>query len=161
MAAVLRSPLFSISEDDLFALAHGRGKANLFERLGASTLEAAQAAHARLSGLRQRLDFDRPYEFSAHVLYGQGGLKQFHARLGEEVDEVIAEFLDLALDHETSDQPSLTGFVATMRASDLCLSSVAMRLYHSRAFLASSGQLRASIFLTQCACPSVMYPRLS
>jgi len=121
LAAVLRSPLFSISEDDLFALAHGRGKANLFERLGASTLEAAQAAHARLSGLRQRLDFDRPYEFFAHVLYGQGGLKQFHARLGEEVDEVIAECLDLALDHETSDQPSLTGFVATMRASDIVI----------------------------------------
>ncbi|WP_417578741.1 double-strand break repair helicase AddA [Pelagibacterium sp.] len=121
LAAVLRSPLFSISETDLFNLAHGRGKLSLFERLGTSTLAAAQSAHERLSGLRQRLDFDRPYEFFAHVLYGQGGLKQFHARLGEEVDEVIAEFVDLALEHEQSDQPSLTGFVATMRASDIII----------------------------------------
>jgi ATP-dependent helicase/nuclease subunit A len=121
LAAVLRSPLFSISEEQLFALAHGRSAMSLYERLGASTLEAAQTAHQRLSGLRQRLDFDRPYEFFAHVLYGQGGLKQFHARLGEEVDEVIAEFLDLALEHEKSDQPSLTGFVAAMRASDIVI----------------------------------------
>ncbi|WP_338608245.1 double-strand break repair helicase AddA [Pelagibacterium nitratireducens] len=121
LAAVLRSPLFAISEEQLFTLAHGRGKASLYERLAASGMEAAQAAYERLSGLRQRLDFDRPYEFFAHVLYGQGGLKQFHARLGEEVDEVIAEFLDLALEHETSDQPSLTGFVASMRASDIVI----------------------------------------
>lgn len=121
LAAILRSPLFSISEDELFTLAHGRGKTSLFERLGASELETAQAAHHRLSGLRQRLDFDRPYEFFAHVLYQEGGLKQFHARLGAEVDEVIAEFLDLALEHEKSDQPSLTGFVAAMRASDIVI----------------------------------------
>ncbi len=121
LAAILRSPLFSISEDELFTLAHGRGPMSLFERLASSELEAAQTAFERLSGLRQRLDFDRPYEFFAHVLYGQDGLKQFHARLGEEVDEVIAEFLDLALEHETSDQPSLTGFVAAMRASDIVI----------------------------------------
>lgn len=122
LAAVLRSPLFSVTEEELFTLAAGRAKGEtLFERLAASPLPVARAAHQRLAGLRQRLDFDRPYEFFAHVLYAQGGLKQFHARLGEEVDEVIAEFLDLALEHEASDQPSLTGFVASMRASDIVI----------------------------------------
>lgn len=121
LAAVLRSPLFGISEDELFTLAHNRKGRTLFERLAESPLPVARAAHERLTGLRQRLDFDRPYEFFAHVLYAQGGLKQFHGRLGEEVDEVIAEFLDLALEHETSEQPSLTGFVAAMRASDIVI----------------------------------------
>lgn len=122
LAAVLRSPLFSLSEDDLFELALRRPKGvTLFERLGESSLPTAKSAYERLSGLRQRLDFERPYEFFAHVLYAQGGLKQFHARLGEEVDEVIAEFLDLALEHEKSDQPSLTGFIAAMRASDIVI----------------------------------------
>ncbi|WMT87264.1 double-strand break repair helicase AddA [Pelagibacterium sp. 26DY04] len=121
LAAVLRSPLFGVGEDELFTLAHGRKGQTLFDRLAESPLPIARAAHERLVGLRQRLDFDRPYEFFAHVLYAQGGLKQFHARLGEEVDEVIAEFLDLALEHETSEQPSLTGFIAAMRASDIVI----------------------------------------
>ena len=122
LAAILRSPLFSITEDELFTLAHGRDTGEtLFERLAKSPLPAAKAAHDRLTALRQRLDFDRPYEFFAHVLYAQGGLKQFHARLGAEVDEVIAEFLDLALEHERADQPSLTGFIAAMRASDIVI----------------------------------------
>ncbi|WP_332712936.1 double-strand break repair helicase AddA [Pelagibacterium mangrovi] len=121
LAAVLRSPLFDISEEQLFTLAHGRKGETLFDRLAQSPLDAAHAAHERLTGLRQRLDFDRPYEFFAHILYAQGGLRQFHVRLGEEVDEVIAEFLDLALEHESSDQPSLTGFLAAMRASDIVI----------------------------------------
>lgn len=122
LSAILRSPLFYLSEDELYQLAQGRGAGErVWDRLKASELPIAREAYARLKSLRSRLDFDRPYEFFAHVLYAMGGLKQFHARLGEEVDEVIAEFLDLALEHETSDQPSLTGFLAAMRASDIVI----------------------------------------
>ncbi|MCD7058582.1 double-strand break repair helicase AddA [Pelagibacterium xiamenense] len=122
LAAVLRSPLFEVTEDELFALAHGRGRGvSLFSALAKSEVPSARAAHAQLAALRARLDLDRPYAFFAHVLYAAGGLKRFHTRLGAEVDEVIAEFLDLALAHEQSDQPSLTGFVAKMRASDITI----------------------------------------
>lgn len=122
LAAVLRSPLFAFTEDDLFALAEPRGKdTSLWQALRASDAPVAKTAYAELFALRQRLDLDRPYEFFAHVLYAQGGLKRFHNRLGAEVDEVIAEFLDLALEHEQSDQPSLTGFIAAMRKSDIVI----------------------------------------
>src|SRR5690606_168345 len=58
LAAILRSPLFAISEDELFTLAHGRDKGEtLFERLAKSPLPSAKAAHDRLTALRQRLDF--------------------------------------------------------------------------------------------------------
>ncbi|WP_404400676.1 double-strand break repair helicase AddA [Pelagibacterium halotolerans] len=122
LAAILRSPLFEVSEDDLFALAHKRGKdVSLWSALERSDLPPGRDAYARLSDLRARLDLDRPYAFFAHVLYAEGGLKRFHQRLGAEVDEVIAEFLDLALTHEQSGQPSLTGFVAKMRASEITI----------------------------------------
>lgn len=122
LAAILRSPLFDIGEDDLFALARGRGRdVTLWSKLQRAEEGAAQEAYAQLSALRTRLDLDRPYAFFAHVLYAAGGLERFHRRLGAEVDEVIAEFLDLALAHEQSDQPSLTGFVAKMRASDITI----------------------------------------
>ncbi len=121
LAAVLRSPLFALSEDDLYALAQPRGEVSLWQALRESAAPVAQEAYRRLYGLRQRLDLDRPYEFFSHVLYADGGLGRFHQRLGAEVDEVVAEFLDLALEHENSDQPSLTGFIAAMRKSDIVI----------------------------------------
>jgi len=117
LAALLRSPLFDISEDDLFALAQPRQRGEtLWQALGGCTIPACQEAHERLARWRGALDFERPFEFLAQVLYAEGGLKRFHARLGPEVDDVFAELLALALDHEQKSQPSLQGFVAQMRA---------------------------------------------
>ncbi len=122
LAAVLRSPLFNISEDDLYVLAAGRPKKTSLWRalLNADFPEARDAAE-RLQRWRGRLDFERPFEFFAEVLYADQGLKRFHARLGEEVDDVLAEFLDLALAHERAPQPSLQGFLAAMRKSDISI----------------------------------------
>lgn len=115
LAALLRSPLFDVGEEALFALAHDRA-GGLYAAMRDSADQGVAEAHARLSVWRSRLDFERPYEFYAEMLYGEGGLRRFHARLGTEVDDVIAEFLDLALKHEQSDVPSLQGFVAEMRS---------------------------------------------
>jgi len=120
LAALLRSPLFDISEDDLMALAAGRS-GTLWQALPASSLPQAQEAAARLRRWRGELDFDRPFEFYAEILYRDGGLRRFHARLGAEVDDVMAEFLDLALAHEQTQNPSLQGFVAAMRARDVSI----------------------------------------
>ena len=116
LAALLRSPLFDIGEDDLFAIAAGRPPGQtLWSALFASTLPGAIEAAARLGRWRATLDFERPYEFLAQVLYAEGGLRRFHARLGMEVDDVLSELLQLALDHEQTRQPSLQGFAAEMR----------------------------------------------
>lgn len=116
LAALLRSPLFDFSEDDLFNLASTRAeRQTLWSALLASVHPAAMAAAERLTEWRAALDFERPYEFLAGVLYAHGGLKRFHGRLGPEVDEVLSELLDLALQHEQSEQPSLQGFAAAMR----------------------------------------------
>ncbi len=115
LAALLRSPLFDVSETDLFNLANKR-PGSLFDAMRVSPIPGVAEACQRLTGWRQRLDFERPYEFYADVLYAEGGLRRFHARLGGEVDDVVAEFLALALQYEQSSTPSLQGFVADMRA---------------------------------------------
>lgn len=120
LAALLRSPLFEVTEDNLFDLAHGRS-GTLWQALRESSAPYAVNAYSQLHDWRSRLDFERPYEFFANVLYGQGGLRRFHARLGEEVDDVLSEFLDLALDHERAEQPSLQGFLAQMRSRDISI----------------------------------------
>jgi len=120
LAAVLRSPLFSFSEDDLFAIAANReNKISLWQALKNSTNEISKQAYKTLTYWRKKLDFERPYEFFAQVLYTQNGLQKFHTRLGQEVDDVLSEFLDLAFAHELNDQPSLQGFLNEMRNSDV------------------------------------------
>ncbi|MEQ1902300.1 MAG: double-strand break repair helicase AddA [Devosia sp.] len=119
LAALLRSPLFEVSEDDLYALAQPRKNETLWEALGASTIASAMAAFEQLSQWRARLDFERAFEFFTAVLFAGGGLKRFHARLGPEIDDVMSEFLDLALAHEQTAQPSLQGFLAALRARDI------------------------------------------
>lgn len=116
LAALLRSPLFDIAEDDLYHLAHGRHDGqSLWSALFASRLPVAEAAAAQLSKWRSHLDMERPFEFLAGLLYAEGGLQRFHARLGNEVDEVLSELLELALAHEQGGQPSLQGFAVEMR----------------------------------------------
>lgn len=118
LATILRSPLFSVGEVELEALCAGRGETSVWSALGrlAETERWAAEAYGALGAWRDRLDLDRPYDFFARILYAGGGLRQFHARLGPEVDDVIEEFLDMALAHERTDQPSLSGFLAEMRA---------------------------------------------
>ncbi len=120
LAALLRSPLFEIDEDALFAIADGR-TGTLWDALAASPLPAAQQAAAALGRWRGRLDFERPYGFFARLLYAEGGLRRFHHRMGGEVDDVMAEFLALALAHEQSPQPSLQGFLAAMRTREVTI----------------------------------------
>ncbi|WP_338721601.1 double-strand break repair helicase AddA [Devosia sp. XK-2] len=116
LAALLRSPLFDLSEDDLFAIAHPRAKGQtLWSALFGADLPAARPAAEQLGRWRAALDMERPFEFLSGVLYAEGGLRRFHARLGTEVDDVLSELLELALSHEQGPQPSLQGFAAEMR----------------------------------------------
>jgi ATP-dependent helicase/nuclease subunit A len=122
LGAVLRSPLFAVTDDDLMAIAGDRpDRQSLWQALATADLPSARDAHARLEAWRARLDLERPYDFFARILNAEGGLKRFHDRLGQEVDDVFAEFLDLALAHEQKPQPSLQGFLAEMRTRDVTI----------------------------------------
>ncbi len=122
LAAVLRSPLFDITDDDLIALAPGRAPGvTLWQALAESAMAKAKAASTQLQNWRARLDLDRPYDFFARILGAEGGLLRFHARMGREVDDVFAEFLELALAQEQTSQPSLQGFLAQMRGRDVTI----------------------------------------
>jgi ATP-dependent helicase/nuclease subunit A len=121
LAALLRSPLFDISEEDLLAVAQPRERISLWAAMRASSIPAVKAAFETLSGWRNRLDFERPFNFYSSVLYREGGLRKFRARLGSEIDDVMAEFLQLALDDEQRPQPSLLGFIAELRSREVTI----------------------------------------
>ncbi|VAW20553.1 FIG061771: ATP-dependent nuclease subunit A [hydrothermal vent metagenome] len=124
LATLLRSPLFSLSESELESLCIGRKKhTSVWSALRekAKTQKFAHIALEQLTGWRDVVDFDRPYEFFAHILFASGGLRRFYMRLGGEIEDVINEFMDLALAHEQSTQPSLQGFLASMRVRKISI----------------------------------------
>ncbi|MDP3315385.1 MAG: UvrD-helicase domain-containing protein, partial [Devosia sp.] len=122
LAALLRSPLFDVSEADLLAVAQPRGEnVSLWRAMKESSSLSVRSAYDELEGWRRRLDFERPFNFYADVLYAHGGLRRMRGRFGSEIDDVMAEFLDLALAHEQSDQPSLLGFLAELRSRDVTI----------------------------------------
>ncbi len=116
LAAALRSPLFGVSEDRLFRLAHGR-KGVLWERLRA--LPEWEAERAILQDLRNQSDFLRPHELIDRLLTRHDGRRRLLARLGEEAADGIDELLSQALAYEQVEVPSLTGFLVWMASGDV------------------------------------------
>jgi ATP-dependent helicase/nuclease subunit A len=117
LATVLRSPLFGFSDDDLFAIAADRGRSSLQAALMRKSSEReifAQAA-ARLAELGEAARAQSPFAFYALVLGAGDGRRRFLARLGAEANDALDEFLNLALDYERRETPSLQGFAAWLR----------------------------------------------
>lgn len=109
LAAVLRSPLYGLTEAELYDLAQGR-KGALWQ-----ALVAKQALYADtvtlLSDLREQVDFLRPYDLLERVLVQHDGRRRLVARLGDEAEDGIDELLNQTLAYERADVPSLTGFL--------------------------------------------------
>jgi ATP-dependent helicase/nuclease subunit A len=122
LAVVLKSPLFNLDDDALFALAYDR-KGSLWSALKAKAKEDARFAEAerRMTAWLDLTDFLPPYEFFSEVLGAEGQLmrKRLLIRLGPEAAEAIDEFLDLALGYDREDAPSLQGFIDRLRADEV------------------------------------------
>jgi ATP-dependent helicase/nuclease subunit A len=119
LATVLKSPLFGLTDDDLFTLAWQR-KGSLREALArhAATDERLQRALARLQQCERRATEETPFAFYAWLLGGDGGRRRILARLGHEANDALDEFLELALGYERKAPASLQGFMAWLRAAD-------------------------------------------
>jgi ATP-dependent helicase/nuclease subunit A len=119
LAVALKSPLFGLSDDDLFTLAWQR-RGSLREALDQHAATDGKFAHAlaRLQKCERRFDSETPFAFYAWLLGGDGGRKRMLRRLGHEANDALDEFLELALGYERKAPASLQGFMAWLRAAD-------------------------------------------
>jgi ATP-dependent helicase/nuclease subunit A len=117
LATVLRSPLFGFSDNELFTIAWDRGRVSLRAALKQKAGEGKKfaTAAAGLDQLAQDARRETPFAFYAKLLGAGGARKNFLGRLGIEANDALDEFLNLALDYERRDTPSLQGFVAWLR----------------------------------------------
>jgi ATP-dependent helicase/nuclease subunit A len=117
LASVLKSPLIGITEEQLFELAwdrRGSLRASLRGRNSDALFGAVDRALDELARLAREAS---PFAFFAHVLGAADGRRKFVARLGPEANDALDEFLNLALDYEARETPSLQGFMAWLRAA--------------------------------------------
>ncbi|HEY5337152.1 MAG TPA: double-strand break repair helicase AddA [Rhizomicrobium sp.] len=112
LAALLRSPLIDVGEDELRELAYPR-KGTLWRELTARHDEKPSYffAHAFLTDALSRADYLPPYEYYSQALVQHGMRLRLLARLGPEAADAIDEFLSLALSYEQLNTPSLEGFL--------------------------------------------------
>ncbi|PDT52085.1 MULTISPECIES: double-strand break repair helicase AddA [Sinorhizobium] len=118
LAALLKSPLVDLGEDDVFELAARRAEGeSLWRRLQQLGAEESSRYHRvvrMLAGYGELARNLLPHDFYARVLGANGGRRAFLARLGSEVSDILDEFLTFALDHERSGLPGLQAFVSTL-----------------------------------------------
>jgi ATP-dependent helicase/nuclease subunit A len=118
LAALLKSPLFNLNEEDVFDIAALRpDQTSAWEHLN----QLADSQPSRLSEVADRLNrlltLSReasPHDLFARVLGEQGGRRQFLGRLGTEAGDILDEYLTFALHHETHGLPGLQAFVSTL-----------------------------------------------
>ncbi len=117
LAAVFKSPIVGLTEEELFELAYNR-EGSLWSELRSRRESSPRfaAAHEFLRDLLAAADYLPPYELFAGILGARGGRRRLLARLGPEAIDPLAEFLNLALAFERSHTPSLQGFLQWMEA---------------------------------------------
>ena len=126
LAALLRSPFCDLDDDSLYALAHGRGSENLWDRLVDRQGERAAwtAAHTFLTAARDLAAGRRPFEFYSQGLglrddKGRTQRARMLDRLGSEAEDALDEFLAQVLAAEGRGVEDLESLAATLVTLDI------------------------------------------
>lgn len=119
LAEALKSPLFGLDDNQLFALCVDRGKQTLWQ--------AVQARAPELASHIQTIRDDSalaPYDFYARLLdrrnpAGMTYREALFSRLGMEAREALEAFLATALAHQQRQAPSLQRFLQAFTADEI------------------------------------------
>ncbi len=112
LAALLKSPLIGLADEDLIAFAPGRG-GSLWEAFRAWADRTGRGdLRERLEGWLKRADTGPPHAFFSHILFAEGGLRRLAGRLGAEILDPVAEFLARARAFADEGPPSLQHLLA-------------------------------------------------
>ncbi len=117
LAALLKSPVFNLSEDDLYDLASNRGTGtSLWQSLQSAGehQERFKLAAARLSRWRREAENRQVVDFYSAILGSDGIRAAMVGRLGREAGEIIDEFVAYIFDCEKAGILGLGAFLETL-----------------------------------------------
>ena len=115
LAEILKSPLCRLSEEDLYKVCYDRGNKSVYEQV----CELYPDTATFLQEVMDKADKMPPFEFFSYILSVKNGRKYFEARLGNEVNEALDEFLNLTLTYEQNNIPSLQAFLKWIGDKDI------------------------------------------
>ena len=119
LAAVLKSPLFDLDDDDLLNFAPERKGSLWSALLAASQVNPRfEMAAETLKRWRALSDFAPPYEFFATLLDRDGCRRKLMERLGPDAADPLDEFMNLALTYDDQAPASLQGFLCWLREGE-------------------------------------------
>jgi ATP-dependent helicase/nuclease subunit A len=117
LAAVLRSPIFDLSEEMLLTLGAERPAGTSLigsMRSHAGASEQLAAILAQLESWTNEAAFRPVFEFYAGLLSRDGVRRKMIARLGPEAGDILDEFLSFCLAEERTGLPGLEAFLSTL-----------------------------------------------
>lgn len=120
LAAVLRSPIFDVSEEVLLTLAGKREKGGSLIaslRAHAGTNVALSTVVKRLDGWANEAAFKPVFEFYAGLLGRDRVRNKMIERLGQEAGDILDEFLNFCLAEERTGLPGLESFLSTLESA--------------------------------------------
>ena len=118
LAEILKSPLFGLDDNDLFELCYNRS-GSLFYNLLQNDRYISTAEE--LKRLLNMTGYTRPFDLFSYVLIKMNGRQKFIARMGNEVDDILDEFLNLALVFEQKQTPSLQSFISWIAKDEVVI----------------------------------------
>ncbi|MDE1466538.1 double-strand break repair helicase AddA [Aurantiacibacter sp. D1-12] len=119
LAALLVSPIFGWSQEQLLEHGYRPAKTPLWEHLRKSTHADVMAATDMLKGLLAIADYEPPQAMLHWMLVGPWQARgKLVARLGQEANDPIDELLGAALQFSAAHTPSLQGFIRWFDVGD-------------------------------------------
>ena len=117
-ACLLKSPICSFSEEKLFEIAYNRGKKTLWQSLQQKRYESEIFNNSceLLYDLLKITDFKTPFEIYSYLLETLEFRKKFIARMGQEVNDPIDEFLNLAMSFEQTHIAVMQNFLSWIKS---------------------------------------------
>ncbi len=115
LAETLKSPLFGLDDDDLIKICRHKNHQPLWTCL--NDTPEYHKIYELLQYLLSKLDYMRPYELYNYMLSTKKGRQKFINRIGVEVEDALDEFMNLTIDFEQQNTPSLQGFIEWMSKS--------------------------------------------
>ena len=122
LATVLRSPLCGFTVQQLYELAHRRGKGESLEAALVKAADngnaAAREARSLFQALRARLA-STPYTFYSFLLTKMAAGIRFSSRLGPQAADALKEFLRATLTYERAKTPTIPGFLGWLSKAEI------------------------------------------
>jgi ATP-dependent helicase/nuclease subunit A len=112
LACTLKSPLFNISEENLMELAINRentlwNSLKVFAKVNKNYLDIFEY----LQELIYKAKNNSPFALFSYIIEVRDGRKKLCARLGEEINDPLDEFINLTLSFQKDNIPSLQNFI--------------------------------------------------